>query len=195
MGTLLVSPVKSGLLPRLSPRLSLFKTPPISDWPVVAFPSGGAAVGHLGARPIVSPTALKSVHVCKAFSPRELVARVKAVLRRKGATTNEARGLLQFGRLEIDERAREVRIDGTDVKLKPRESTTTAPASRRRNAKRSSDWAREAGRSVVRGPASDWQSCAQLPIAPAATYACCARPSAERASSCASRRDKRLRLS
>ena len=29
--------------------------------------------------------------------------------------------MLSFGRLEIDEVAREVRVDGTDVRLKPRE--------------------------------------------------------------------------
>lgn len=60
-------------------------------------------------------------YICKPFSPRELVARVKAILRRNGVTIGEARALMRFGRLEIDERAREARVDGTDVKLKPRE--------------------------------------------------------------------------
>ena len=31
------------------------------------------------------------------------------------------RATLTFGRLEIDERAREARVDGNDVRLKPRE--------------------------------------------------------------------------
>jgi DNA-binding response OmpR family regulator len=60
-------------------------------------------------------------YIVKPFSPREFVARVKAILRRNGVTINEPRALLRFGRLEIDERAREARVDGTDVKLKPRE--------------------------------------------------------------------------
>ncbi|MGB8520269.1 MAG: response regulator transcription factor [Candidatus Tumulicola sp.] len=60
-------------------------------------------------------------YVCKPFSPRELVARVKAVLRRDGHADERARATLTFGRLEIDERAREARVDGTDVCLKPRE--------------------------------------------------------------------------
>jgi DNA-binding response OmpR family regulator len=60
-------------------------------------------------------------YVCKPFSPRELVARVKAVLRRNGHPDTSARPTLTFGRLEIDERAREARVDGTDVGLKPRE--------------------------------------------------------------------------
>ncbi|HLI96886.1 MAG TPA: response regulator transcription factor [Candidatus Baltobacteraceae bacterium] len=60
-------------------------------------------------------------YICKPFSPREVVARVKAVLRRSGAPSEQKPTLLSFGRLEIDEAAREVRIDGEDVKLKPRE--------------------------------------------------------------------------
>jgi DNA-binding response OmpR family regulator len=59
-------------------------------------------------------------YVCKPFSPRELVARVKAILRRYGAPGLE-RTVLRFGRLEIDERAREVRVDGVEARLKPRE--------------------------------------------------------------------------
>ena len=60
-------------------------------------------------------------YICKPFSPRELVARVKAVLRRNGQPEASARPTLAFGRLEVDERAREARVDGTDVRLKPRE--------------------------------------------------------------------------
>ena len=60
-------------------------------------------------------------YICKPFSPRELIARVKAILRRTGANYDQAPTILQFGRLEIDEAAREARVDGTDVKLKPRE--------------------------------------------------------------------------
>jgi DNA-binding response OmpR family regulator len=48
----------------------------------------------------------------KPFSPRELLARLRAILRRRGAPRAAARGPLRFGRLEIDRDAREVRIDG-----------------------------------------------------------------------------------
>jgi len=48
----------------------------------------------------------------KPFSPRELLARLRAVLRRHSAPRADARSLLRFGRLEIDRDAREVRIDG-----------------------------------------------------------------------------------
>ncbi|MFN2527231.1 MAG: response regulator transcription factor [Candidatus Baltobacteraceae bacterium] len=60
-------------------------------------------------------------YICKPFSPRELIARVKAILRRSGTVYDSAPNILQFGRLEIDEAAREARVDGRDVKLKPRE--------------------------------------------------------------------------
>lgn len=60
-------------------------------------------------------------YICKPFSPREVIARVKAVLRRAGAPAGQRPSVLNFGRLEIDEAAREVRVDGVDVKLKPRE--------------------------------------------------------------------------
>jgi DNA-binding response OmpR family regulator len=62
-------------------------------------------------------------YVAKPFSPREIVARARAVLRRtrgEGETlANE--GLLRFGALEIEGRTREARIDGEVVSLTPKE--------------------------------------------------------------------------
>jgi two-component system alkaline phosphatase synthesis response regulator PhoP len=60
-------------------------------------------------------------YICKPFSPREVIARVKSVMRRAGQPYEQHPATLNFGRLEIDEAAREVRVDGEDVKLKPRE--------------------------------------------------------------------------
>jgi DNA-binding response OmpR family regulator len=60
-------------------------------------------------------------YVGKPFSPRELVARVRALARRGGIAVDAAPVLLRFGRLEIDEAAREARVDGSVVALKPRE--------------------------------------------------------------------------
>ncbi|MEJ0100435.1 MAG: response regulator transcription factor [Pseudomonadota bacterium] len=45
----------------------------------------------------------------KPFEPRELLARLRAILRRRVAPQA---GTLHFGRLEIDRNAREVRVDG-----------------------------------------------------------------------------------
>ncbi len=60
-------------------------------------------------------------YVCKPFSPREVMSRVRAILRRTGRAIEAPPTLLSFGRLEIDERAREARVDGNDLCLKPRE--------------------------------------------------------------------------
>ncbi len=60
-------------------------------------------------------------YICKPFSPREIVVRIKAILRRSGRAVPPPDPVLRFGRLEIDGGAREARVDGTDVRLKPRE--------------------------------------------------------------------------
>jgi DNA-binding response OmpR family regulator len=60
-------------------------------------------------------------YIAKPFSAREVVARIKSILRRSGRAVPAPGPLLRFGRLEIDARAREARVDGNDVRLKPRE--------------------------------------------------------------------------
>ncbi len=47
----------------------------------------------------------------KPFNPRELLARLRAVLRRRAPAPARA-DVLRYGRLEIDRGAREVRVDG-----------------------------------------------------------------------------------
>jgi DNA-binding response OmpR family regulator len=51
-------------------------------------------------------------YVTKPFSPRELVSRVKAMLRRTKNTTIVVEKPQTFGRLHIDPRTREVSLDG-----------------------------------------------------------------------------------
>jgi len=51
----------------------------------------------------------------KPFEPRELLARLKAILRRRRITGRS--DVLRFGRLEIDRDARAVRLDGTERTL------------------------------------------------------------------------------
>ncbi len=65
-------------------------------------------------------------YLAKPFSPRELAARVRAVLRRTGQgagqRTVQAPGeTLRYGRLEIDRRARELRVDTDLVNLTAKE--------------------------------------------------------------------------
>ncbi len=55
-------------------------------------------------------------YLTKPFSPRELAARVKAILRR-GRSANAKEPALRFGRLRIDVEARQVRKDDQPVDL------------------------------------------------------------------------------
>jgi two-component system, OmpR family, phosphate regulon response regulator OmpR len=55
----------------------------------------------------------------KPFEPRELLARLRAILRRSRATprTGSSPDVLRYGRLEIDRGSREVRLDGAPCPL------------------------------------------------------------------------------
>ena len=59
-------------------------------------------------------------YVTKPFSPRELAARVRTVLRRS-ASHGDALQSLEHGRLALDAGAREVTVEGTPVHLTARE--------------------------------------------------------------------------
>jgi two-component system alkaline phosphatase synthesis response regulator PhoP len=90
------------------------------------------AVGQTNAVPVIVLTGLGDEadrvvglemgaddYVVKPFSPRELVARVRSVLRR---ATGSGRGSsLDFGDLRIDPQAREVSVRGARVDLRRRE--------------------------------------------------------------------------
>ena len=61
-------------------------------------------------------------YVTKPFSPRELLARIRAVLRRRGlADAKEKKRHLKAGDLEIDRDRFEVRMKGRAVELTPKE--------------------------------------------------------------------------
>ena len=64
-------------------------------------------------------------YLCKPFSPRELMARVKAILRRAGRAAAPARVL------EMDEGARRVRLHGKALDLTPSEYAILAALARR----------------------------------------------------------------
>lgn len=59
-------------------------------------------------------------YVVKPFSPRELAARVRAVVKRS-ATTPPVGSRLEFDRISIDPATREVRVAGRFVELTPKE--------------------------------------------------------------------------
>jgi DNA-binding response OmpR family regulator len=53
----------------------------------------------------------------KPFEPRELLARLRAIMRRRRSAADAGPPLLRFGRLEIDPAARQVRRDGAPCAL------------------------------------------------------------------------------
>jgi DNA-binding response OmpR family regulator len=60
-------------------------------------------------------------YVTKPFSPKEVVARVKAVLRRSTRAVRSADEPMDFGDLRIDAAAREVTLRGERIRLTPKE--------------------------------------------------------------------------
>lgn len=59
-------------------------------------------------------------YITKPFSPKELVARIKAVLKRSTAK-EEKTGTLKIPGIEIDETGRKVLVDGKQITLTPKE--------------------------------------------------------------------------
>ena len=57
-------------------------------------------------------------YVTKPFSPRELIARIKALLRRTGTPED---GVLTVGQLTLDTRGHQVRVNGDQVHVGPTE--------------------------------------------------------------------------
>ncbi len=53
----------------------------------------------------------------KPFNPRELLARLRAIMRRRGEGGPGAAGTLRFGRLEIDRESRRLSVGGEDKAL------------------------------------------------------------------------------
>jgi two-component system response regulator RegX3 len=60
-------------------------------------------------------------YVVKPFSAREVVARIRAVLRRTGATRAEGEGPIEIGEVRIDPEKREVLLAGEPVELSRKE--------------------------------------------------------------------------
>jgi two-component system response regulator BaeR len=61
-------------------------------------------------------------YICKPFSPRELVARVKAVLKRTSAPSPETLSRnLTHGPITVNESSRRVTVNGEEIRLTPNE--------------------------------------------------------------------------
>ncbi len=60
-------------------------------------------------------------YIVKPFSPREVIARIKAVLRRISDRPAETSGVLHYGKLEINLDNYQVRVDGQSIACTPKE--------------------------------------------------------------------------
>ncbi len=60
-------------------------------------------------------------YVVKPFSPKEVMARINAILKRKAQKTNNAVDMMKFEGLEIDFAGRNVYVDGEKATLTPKE--------------------------------------------------------------------------
>ena len=60
-------------------------------------------------------------YVVKPFGTRELVARIRAVTRRRASPREVAVDVIDAGRLQIDLRTRRVTVDATEIDLTPKE--------------------------------------------------------------------------
>ena len=83
-----------------------------SDTPVLMLTGRGDAVDR-----IVGLELGADDYLPKPFQPRELLARLRAILRRRVRGQMTAERSLHFGRLEIDTAARAVRLDGVQCDL------------------------------------------------------------------------------
>jgi len=82
-----------------------------SDLPVLMLTARGDAADR-----IVGLELGADDYLPKPFEPRELLARLRAILRRRGGGAQRG-DLLRFGRLEIDRAARAIRVDGKAADL------------------------------------------------------------------------------
>jgi DNA-binding response OmpR family regulator len=85
--------------------------PPIGQVPVIMLTAKGDPMDRVVGLEIGAED-----YISKPFEPRELLARVRVVLRRGGAG-QPAEDVLRFGRLEIDRGARLARLAGADLPL------------------------------------------------------------------------------
>ena len=101
------------MLPELSGFEVLKRLRAVSRVPVIMLTARGEEVDR-----VIGLELGADDYLAKPFSPRELVARVRAVLRRMAVDPQQpATGAVSWGPLKLDLRARRAEIDGADLEL------------------------------------------------------------------------------
>jgi DNA-binding response OmpR family regulator len=100
------------MLPELSGFEVLRRIRAVSRVPVIMLTARGEEVDR-----VVGLELGADDYLAKPFSPRELVARIRAVLRRMPGDAQHAGGLIQWGPLRLDLRARRAEIADQDLEL------------------------------------------------------------------------------
>ena len=101
------------MLPELSGFEVLRRLRAVSRVPVIMLTARGEEVDR-----VIGLELGADDYLAKPFSPRELVARVRAVLRRIATDPQAlAAGVVSWGPLKLDLRARRAEVEGTDLEL------------------------------------------------------------------------------
>ena len=100
------------MLPELSGFEVLRRIRATSRMPVIMLTARGEEVDR-----VVGLEMGADDYLAKPFSPRELVARIRAVLRRMSADGQQANGILSWGPLRLDLRARRADVNEHDLEL------------------------------------------------------------------------------
>ena len=100
------------MLPELSGFEVLRRLRAVSAVPVLMLTARGEEVDR-----VVGLEMGADDYLAKPFSPRELVARIRAILRRIPAEAAQAPAALSFGPLTLDPRAHRAQVEGEDLML------------------------------------------------------------------------------
>lgn len=105
------------MMPRLDGFSAVKEIKKIKDVPVIMLSARGEEYDKLFGFELGADD-----YVTKPFSPKEVIARINAVVRRRNANKNgEKNGIMKFEGLEIDIAGRNVYVDGKKVNLTPKE--------------------------------------------------------------------------
>lgn len=104
------------MMPKLDGFSSVKEIKKIKDIPVIMLSARGEEYDKLFGFELGTDD-----YVVKPFSPKELMARVNAVLQRKSGSENNSAQVMKFDGLEVNFAARTITVDGERVNLTPKE--------------------------------------------------------------------------